>query len=933
MSSKPSHHVDIQAIAMAAASRGYLDGFGLWEVSSRVASNRASSMEEAFAGLLTVEQIADSAGWWEEPLPSHDSPPARGGSKPRPSSGPIVLPAPGRVPTPPITAHRSSGPPPTQRYSLRETLGVGGVGKVVLARDHEIGRVVALKTVKAGEATRSITDRFVTEARVTAQLEHPNIVPVYDLGTLPDGLPYYTMRVVKRQSLQDVLGSRELRKQWPLVRLVGAFVQVSRALAYAHRRGVLHRDIKPENILLGDFGEVYLADWGNAKAHALELPAHPSLQLAPASPLEDSPRLVGPFRDGAAGGPGPGAPSDPAHASETPSGLSGTPGYIAPEQIRAERGQIDHRADIFALGVVLYEMLTGEHPFDAPTVLGVILATQTREPKLPRSLAPSCPLVLEDLCLSMLSKDPGHRPSCAEHVAEEAEAFLEGAKEKARRREEAQRLCELAQAPVARGRELEDEGRRLVEAARRLLQDVKGHEPLERKRPGWELEDRAAAVEQERARAIAEAIDLYTKALAYDPEQLDARSALADLYWARVVEAEEERRPATRIYYEALVSEFDVGNYTALLRADATLSVRSNPPIAAVLCYRYTELDRVLVPRGEQLLGATPLREARLSPGSYLLVVRCPGYRDVRCPILLGRGTHHEVDVNLYTEEEIGEGYVFIPSGSFIAGGDPGAPDALQRHEVWLPDYAVARFPVTFHDYCAFLDAIGRYDLRLARKRAPHDVRGSEGYVVQRGQSGHWEPMPSLIEGRARDLFPAEEGHLWNVPVLLVDWWDASAYCRWCSDAEDAYVRLPTELEWEKAARGTDGRFHPWGDHFDPTFCLMGASRDFMPQAEPVGTFPMDISPYGVRDMAGGMREWMVDVYGERSLDETGEEMEPPSETERGASPIRCIRSGNWAATPEYCRSASRSRYFSLARGTGLGFRVVKSLTPKKRER
>ena len=130
------------------------------------------------------------------------------------------------------------------------------------------GRSVALKTPKHSDAQPSVIERFVNEARLTAQLEHPSVVPVYDMGTLPNGQPFYTMRVVKRQSLQDVLGNSELRKQWSLVRLVGVFVQVSRALAYAHSRGVLHRDIKPENILLGDFGEVYLADWGNAKTLA-----------------------------------------------------------------------------------------------------------------------------------------------------------------------------------------------------------------------------------------------------------------------------------------------------------------------------------------------------------------------------------------------------------------------------------------------------------------------------------------------------------------------------------------------------------------------------------------------------------------------------------------------------------------------------------------
>src|SRR5262249_45809760 len=180
----------------------------------------------------------------------------------------------------------------------------------------------------------------------------------------------------------------------------------------------------------------------------------------------------------------------PREGEHEQSGLSGTPGYIAPEQIRGDRPKIDHRADIFALGVVLYEILTGEHPFDAPTVLGVILATQTRTPKPPRSLVPNCPLLLEDLCLAMLAKDPANRPESADRVAAEAEAFLEGAKERARRREEARRLCELAKVPVQRGRALAREREQLVAEARRLLQDIRGYEPIDHKRPGWTLEDR-----------------------------------------------------------------------------------------------------------------------------------------------------------------------------------------------------------------------------------------------------------------------------------------------------------------------------------------------------------------------------------------------------------------------------------------------------------
>ncbi len=814
------------------------------------------------------------------------------------------------------------------RYAVAEELGVGGLGRVVRATDRIVGRVVALKTLKEGVGMAGdVVDRFMAEACVTARLEHPNIVPVYEIGAFRSGQPYYTMRIVKQRNLQDVLGSRTLRAEWPLVRLVGAFVQISRALAYAHRLGVLHRDIKPENILLGDFGEVYLADWGNAKT----MPGSPIA----ATPLR-RPSSVPPSGNQL-------FPDTPRTPPGEPSGLSGTPGYIAPEQIRGDRARIDHRADIFALGVVLYEILTGQHPFDAPTVLGVILATQTRIPRPPRSVAPSCPLVLEDLCLAMLAKDPGSRPESADRVALEAEAFLEGAQERERRHEEARRLCELAQLPVERSHALGEERERLLARARELLRGVKGYEPVERKRPGWELEDRASVVEREQAISAAEAIDLFTKALAYDPVSIEARASLSDLYWSRAREAEAERRPALRVYYEALVSEFDVGRYSALLRADAMLSIDTIPPGAIVTAHLYMQKDRVLVPVEQRILGRTPIVEARLTPGSYLLVLKRAGYREARYPVQLGRGEHHVGSVALYTDAEIGEEFVYVPAGPFTCGGDLMAPSSLGACEPELTGYAIARYPVTFREYCTFLDALDRIDPALAERRAPRDLRGAEGAMVQRGPSGLWEPCESLIEGEARRMFPPEEGHLWNVPVVLIDWFDAVAFCRWRSevDAADAHasgtpprapLRLPTEAEWEKAARGTDGRVHPWGDHFDPTFCLMQGSRPFLAQVEPVGTFPTDCSPYSVRDMAGGTREWMGDIHGERTWAELSSEPEPAPSTERGASPERVIRSGNWVSMAEYCRSASRSRFFGLMRGAGVGFRLARSLHRSRKE-
>src|SRR5262249_8837275 len=154
--------------------------------------------------------------------------------------------------------------------------------------------------------------------------------------------------------------------------------------------------------------------------------------------------------------------------------------------------------------------------------------------------------------------------------------------------------------------------------------------------------------------------------------------------------------------------------------------------------------------------------------------------------------------IHLRTGEEIGEGFAYVPGGPAIIGGDPEAYDPLPRQELFVADFAIAIHPVTMREYCAFLDALEKINPKLALKRAPHDLRGSEGLAVIK-VDGKWAPSPQIVEGEARKHFPIEEGHLWNVPVPLIDWYDAVAYCRWRTNVEGASIRLPTEIEWEKA--------------------------------------------------------------------------------------------------------------------------------------
>jgi serine/threonine-protein kinase len=906
---------DVRAMALEALSRGWLAAGDLWEISQRWATlQEEASPDTVFQGLLAPGQIIELARQFPadaETWPSFAEPFVAPSDAPHPTIDALddvfVTPPDPSVRRPAIGIPSSRPPPPGNdlgalpgrlsgpRYEIVEPLGYGGVGAVVAGLDREIGRVVAIKTLhERAEGDPKTVRRFLLEARVTAQLEHPGIVPVYDIGAMPDGRSYYTMRVVKKRSLRDVLQQPEPRPGWPLVRLLGAFLQVTRALAYAHSRGVLHGDIKPDNILLGDFGEVYLADWGLARVQ----------------------------RDNKLRMSSSGSVPPPGSASPT----GGTPGYFAPEVARGEWETLDHRSDLFSLGVVLYEILTGRHPFVMDHPSATLLAAASRDAVPPRDVAPGCPLLLDDLCMQLLAKNRSERTQSADEIAEQVEAFLEGAKERERRREEARRLCERAGESSRHYHELEAERQRLVEVAREARRDIEGWEPIEKKRAAWGVEDAAAAAEREAALALAETIELYTKALGYDAESAEAHAGLAELYWTNARVAEKQRQEATQIYYEALVIDHDDGHYASLLKADAALSLQSDPPGALVTAQRYVERDRVLVAGEPRVLGQTPLVDVTLAPGSYLITLRHPGYRDTRYPVLLHRGERHEALVNLYRDEEIGEGFIYVPAGRVLLGGDPEAIDPIPRREVEVRDFAISRFPITMREYCAFLDALSAEHAPLVEKRAPHDIRGSEGLVVHRGADGHWAPDEIMIEGEARELFPLEEGHLWRLPAHLVDWFDAQAYCGWRGARESAEIRLPTEAEWEKAARGADGRFYPWGSRFDPTFCKMRESRPFTTQPEPIGSFPVDCSPAGVCDMAGGMREWVADILGDKRAEELAAEPEPAADAERGQSTWRMARSGNWMSDRVWARSASRGELRALTRGTGLGFRCVRTL-------
>ena len=271
----------------------------------------------------------------------------------------------------------------SDRYTLIRVHATGGIGRVWLARDNQIGREIALKELRPEQAGNSgLCIRFLKEAQITGQLEHPGIVPVYELCRRPDNQqPFYTMRFVKGLTLSEAsrafhenrAASKVDTLEW--VKLLDAFVTVCNTVAYAHSRGVLHRDLKGQNVLIGDFGEVAVLDWGLAKV--IDQPETES--GAPPSVLDSD---------------------APAELALTQQGqMLGTPSYMATEQAGGHPEQIDGRTDVYGLGAILYEILTGRPPFSNSDTSEVLRCVREELPTPPKELWPEVPPALEAVCL------------------------------------------------------------------------------------------------------------------------------------------------------------------------------------------------------------------------------------------------------------------------------------------------------------------------------------------------------------------------------------------------------------------------------------------------------------------------------------------------------------------------------------------------------
>lgn len=766
-----------------------------------------------------------------------------------------------------------------RKYALGKELARGGVGRIDVVSDSDLMRTLVLKRLIDGHGVSDyVLQKFIEEAQITAQLEHPNIVPVHDFGYFSGGEVFFTMKLVEGRTLKDII--RALRKrepattaEYPRLNLLNIFRQICMAIGFANSKGVVHRDIKPSNVMIGEYGETLVLDWGVAKVigRAEDATTH---QVSTSRSLSEDATMVGV--------------------------VTGTPAYMAPEQAAGKVNDVDERADVYALGAVLYEILAFRAPFRGKNFRQVLAQVLTQPPPPPSARTPqnNVPPALDAICMRCLEKRPDRRYATAKEIIAAIDLYLAGV-------EDLDRRARLSRTRLDEGLDLLDQYLRSKSVATHLEEELlelewgyEGHEPIEQKRPLWAKQAGLEEAQRHVHQQFAASAQAFMASIGFNPDNQEACNELARLYWFKMRDAEQAGDEGETIYYRGLVEAYNRGVFDDLLKGRGRIVIRSYPTGARVTASRYLEVDQQLTTLMEEALGQTALNNIPLAQGSWLLRLQLPGYRDVLYPAQVDRGEVTDVICRFFKEAEIGTHYLYVPGGAFAMGGDDACTSARHRRRVEVGDFFISRYPVTCGEYLAFIHELDMSDRFTAHRRVPR-LRPEAGHLWVRDANGRF-CLPAVDA----------EGFQWDPywPVFGISFEDAQAYCAWYTRRAGVQIRLPTEEEWEKAARGNDARPFPWGARFDPTFCKMAASRQGQPMPERVGSFASDQSPYGIYDMAGLVSEYCDSPFS-------------------GDSALRVVKGGNYREQSAVgCRVSGRHSASSRTPSLTIGFRVVRDV-------
>lgn len=606
-----------------------------------------------------------------------------------------------------------------EHYRLIKQQGLGGMAIVYHAYDVTLERDVALKLIRsdafAEDEHGRLMKRFEREARAQSRFSHPNIVPVYDYGEF-EGMPYLVMAFFPGGTLKDKTG-----KPVEIMQAIDWVIPIADALSYAHQRGVIHRDVKPSNILFDEKNHPILTDFGIAKL------------------LEES--------DGT--------------LTDTGFGV-GTPDYMAPEQWQ---GQADAASDQYALGVVLYELLTGKKPFAAETPVAVALK-QLNDPLVqPSVYAPTIPDEVEKVLYKALASDPGDR---YENMAAFQKALIK---------------------------------------LRPYLPDL----IQERKQRIESGEISVPSLEVATSQSESRTVDLL------DPQQIAAAKPAAPHQENGTILRKRPRKLWLIGGLAIITGGILFGVWQLFSGSSQKLSQSNsgNTP-GAIAGFLASPSPSEVTDMPVMKLTSPPQPQ----PTENVTATSTP--------------TVSSVIVDSRTREQDGMEMVYVPEGEFIFGTNRGS-------------YSYSGNTAQFSSYDVFLDSfwVDKYEVT------------NQQYALC-VEEGVCSPPYNAYSNTRYDYYTNQAYA--NYPVVNVDRGMAKIYCSWVGG------RLPTEAEWEKAARGTDGREFPWGNYwsgekpgnFDD---YSGVDDNYNGDTTEVGSYPEGASPFGALDMLGNVWEWIGDFY------------------------------------------------------------------------
>lgn len=419
-------------------------------------------------------------------------------------------------------------------------------------------------------------------------------------------------------------------------------------------------------------------------------------------------------------------------------------------------------------------------------------------------------------------------------------------------------------------------------------------------------------------------VQLLRSALTDCPGLREANRALADHYRDLHARAERSHDHAEALRHEVLLRAHDDGTFADYLKGTGRVWLETDPSGARVTAHRLSLSDNALQPGAGQSLGRTPLAGKELPMGSYILEINAPGRLMVRYPVLVERqgrvlsrapGERSERSIVLPKPRALTRDEVLVPAGWYVSGGDPEAQGSLPRRRVWIEDLVARVTPVSNRDYLGWLNALverGETEQALAFAPRQHRRRTRES-------------DQDIIYSRTPEgLFELADG-FWQLdwPVVLITWPAAAAYARWLSESEGKRWRLPSELEWEKLARGVDSRAYPWGEVLDPSFACVEGSHEGRDRPAAVRDFPWDTSPYGVRGLGGNVQDWCADPFRPQGPNlEFGRVVVVPEVESSGP---RVVRGGHWQARPAEARICARTHLPPNTRSDRVGFRLVRT--------